>query len=514
MKDIMKYYLQLITLVFCLSVSACSDDDETTTPVFPDLQKIECEVGDTKTLTFEAADNWILTSSSLWCYFEQDGERTFVCSGNAGKQTVTIHISDDATELLKSYKAELTMKVAGNQQVIAEVTRPSTGYELHVFDAGQTVEYTAEHPYIQDYDGKESFVVSSNTDWIVESSESLDLSNTNIFGEAGDKVKIIPFLKQGAENRKAAWSQELIFKNRKGEIISKLPVHYDGIPEDKVEFSINNPLGTTITFAYNGWTYTLDSKKADAPMPVTVTARDDKYTVVYVEYTETRNDLTWNYEYECNRMSEDESWLFADDDKEGNLSVGMMQNNGKARNAYLMAFPNAVYETVKDNFEDKVFSTDEGIVSEYAQYVAARLNQEANPKFTTGFAITDSEGNPLYDQYNEAIEAISCVDAGICDSDEEAIQKYGTSNAYILSLPLGKSYDFIVAKPNGFTGYYVQYETKNQWNDVSVDAYSMLEISISGISATTNGDNMMQIEVMNNSEIFAVLLIERNRSTE
>lgn len=76
MKDIMKYYLQLITLVFCLFVSACSDDDETTTPVFPDLQKIECEVGDTKTLTFEAADNWILTSSSLWCYFEQDGERT------------------------------------------------------------------------------------------------------------------------------------------------------------------------------------------------------------------------------------------------------------------------------------------------------------------------------------------------------------------------------------------------------------------------------------------------------
>lgn len=60
MKDIMKYYLQLITLVFCLFVSACSDDDETTTPVFPDLQKIECEIGDTKTLTFEAADNWII----------------------------------------------------------------------------------------------------------------------------------------------------------------------------------------------------------------------------------------------------------------------------------------------------------------------------------------------------------------------------------------------------------------------------------------------------------------------
>lgn len=91
MKDIMKYYLQLITLVFCLFVSACSDDDETTTPVFPDLQKIECEIGDTKTLTFEAADNWILTSSSLWCYFEQDVRgRSFVQAMPESRQSLSI----------------------------------------------------------------------------------------------------------------------------------------------------------------------------------------------------------------------------------------------------------------------------------------------------------------------------------------------------------------------------------------------------------------------------------------
>ena len=46
MKDIIKYYLQLIVLMFCLFTSACSDDDETVTPVFPDLQKIECAVGE------------------------------------------------------------------------------------------------------------------------------------------------------------------------------------------------------------------------------------------------------------------------------------------------------------------------------------------------------------------------------------------------------------------------------------------------------------------------------------
>ena len=71
------------------------------------------------------------------------------------------------------------MTMAGSRQVIAEVTRPSTGYELHAFDAEQTREYTAENPYVQDYGGKAYFWVSSNADWIVESSESLDLSKTN-----------------------------------------------------------------------------------------------------------------------------------------------------------------------------------------------------------------------------------------------------------------------------------------------------------------------------------------------
>ena len=63
----------------------------------------------------------------------------------------------------------------------------------------------------KDYGGKAYFWVSSNADWIVESSESLDLSKTNISGEAGNNVKITPLLKQGTENRKTAWTQELIF---------------------------------------------------------------------------------------------------------------------------------------------------------------------------------------------------------------------------------------------------------------------------------------------------------------
>lgn len=509
MKDL-KYYLGFIMLAFCVLFVACSDDDDKAVkPVFPQLQKLECSVGDEKALSFEATGNWTLTSSALWCTFVVDGENVHSCSGTAGQQTVNIFISDDATALLKSYKAELKLMMGGEQQVIFEVTRPTTGYELHAFNADQTMEYTVENPYVQDYAEKGVIQVTANADWAVEGTVSLDLSNTNTYGLAGDVVQIKPTLKPGFEHRKETWEQELIFKNKEGEVIAKLPVHYDGIPADKVEFSNDNPSGTTITFAYNGYSYMVNSNEADAPMPLSVAARDNKYTLVYVEYTETRNDLTWEYEYECTRMSEEESWFFADDDKEGNLSIYMTQNGGIERKAYLLVFPNEVYEAVKADFDNLVFSTSEGIRKEYIQYMGARLDQEANPKFSKGFDIADGEGTPLYDNEGMVIEPVSYLEVGEL-SEDELIEKYGTSNVYILSLPLEVSYENIIAKPRGFTGYYLQGIPNVVWDGVEVIMYSMLETQIVGIGASTTGNDMMSIGFMDpNGEMYAVLLIAR-----
>ena len=49
---------------------------------------------------------------------------------------------------MKSYKAELTMTMAGSRQVIAEVTRPSIGYEVRAFNADKSVMYTEENPFV------------------------------------------------------------------------------------------------------------------------------------------------------------------------------------------------------------------------------------------------------------------------------------------------------------------------------------------------------------------------------
>ena len=104
---------------------------------------------------------------------------------------------------MKSYRADLTLIMEGSNQVIFEVTRPMTGYELKVFNSDQTIEYGSENPYMQDYSGVQTFVVSANADWIVEASESIDLSNTKTYGLAGDVVSIKPILKDGFQHRKA-----------------------------------------------------------------------------------------------------------------------------------------------------------------------------------------------------------------------------------------------------------------------------------------------------------------------
>ena len=333
MKDIMKYYLQLITLVFCLFVSACSDDDETTTPVFPDLQKIECEVGDTKTLTFEAADNWILTSSSLWCYFEQDGERTFVCSGNAGKQTVTIHISDDATELLKSYKAELTMKLAGSQQVIAEVTRPSTGYEVRAFNADKSVMYTEKNPFVINFDGTDILVLEANEDWALKSNPEWMEFNRRasdsevVSGNAGDNVSVIPqMIMQYKKNEITGF---LTIESRSG-AVAKVPVKYEGIPADRIIGTLKDNIEVSV----DGESYTAGDNSYDSEgVPVTVMAKNDEYTLVCVEYVAERNQMTWELEYSYTIMDSFNRWLWIDDDKEGNINIAASANSSKARTA-------------------------------------------------------------------------------------------------------------------------------------------------------------------------------------
>ncbi|WP_448777793.1 DUF5003 domain-containing protein [Bacteroides congonensis] len=505
MKDIMKYYLQLIVLAFCLFTSACSDDDETVTPVFPDLQKIECEVGDARTLTFKATDNWILTSSSLWCYFEQNGEHTFTCSGGAGEQTITIHISDDATELMKSYKAELTMTMAGSRQVIAEVTRPSMGYEVRAFNADKSVVYTEENPFVINFDGTDILVLDANEDWVLKDKpEWMEFkrkaSDSEIIsGRSGDNVKVTP--QMIVQYKKNEITGFLTTESRSG-AIAKVPVKYEGIPADRIIGTLTD----NIEASADGESYTVgDNSYSSEGVPVTVMAKNDEYTLVCVEYVEELNMLTYQYEYSYTIMENASNrWLWIDDDDKGNINIAASSNSSEKRNAYVLAFSNSVYAEIKDQLSDLVLLKT-GIPQAYNENIIANVLQAEDASASMGFVLKNGDGEVLTNvTLTSYVENVG---------EEQAMEKYGTKNVWIASLPLGISFDPLVIAPKGITMTHylmaVNFIDDYKWNGIEKEE-PFMDVTIHGIGSDVNGEKDMELSFMDSSgEIYAVLIISK-----
>lgn len=507
MKEI-RYYFQWLAFACCVFFAGCDNDDkETAKAVFPEAQQLECHVGEEKNLTFDATADWVLTSSALWCSLVVDNEKVYSCSGTAGKQTVTVSIGDDATELMKSYKAELVLMMNGERQMIYTITRPTTEYEVRVYNEDQTIEYTRENPIPQDYSGTTKYVVIANFDWVAEYPEELSVSTVS--GNAGEKVVLKPSLMKGYT--KEAWQAVVNFRNKENKVVADIPVKYEGIPADRIEFSNANPLGTPITFSLYGDSYKIGEVEHEGSMPIAVTAKDNQYVVVYVDYKEERNPLTWEYEYEFKRMSEEDTWFWTEDDRVGNVKISAGYNNDKELTGYLMVFPVAVYEAIKDNFDAEVFRPD-GLNKGYDYYVAARLVQVANPKFTTGFDLTDVEGNALPDEYGDAIQPISYVNAGL--DEEYVLATYGTTNVYILALPNSVGYPSVLIAPRGYTGYYLQvstdFEGKNTlWNGVEKED-AMLSVTLYGLEVGVKGDKDIVVSFITpDGQTYAVLLVSR-----
>jgi hypothetical protein len=285
------------------------------------------------------------------------------------------------------------------------------------------------------------------------------------------------------------------------------------MPEDAIEFSNRNGSVVPVEFLYDGSAYKNGESTVNAPFKFAVGAKGDNYTVAYVEYFREMND-DWEYEYTNYLLTEEDEmlWFHIEDDKKGSLSLSVDNNSGDARNGYLLVFPNAVYNKVKDNFEKLVLSSSEGIAPDYEKYIAVEVKQDANPSLAWGFKITDGNGDPLYSDEGE-IEIVSLSQASGMN-DEEIIAKYGTSNVHILNLPLGIAYDYIVAEPIGFKGLYVEcdYDLTGWGEDVVVSMETMTSYAITGITETLNSESSMKLTFIDpqNAEVpFAVLLIER-----
>ena len=129
------------------------------------------------------------------------------------------------------------MKLAGSQQVIAEVTRPSTGYEVRAFNADKSVMYTEENPFVINFDGTDILVLEANEDWALKSNPEWMEFNRRasdsevVSGNAGDNVSVTPqMIMQYKKNEITGF---LTIESRSG-AVAKVPVKYEGSPADRI----------------------------------------------------------------------------------------------------------------------------------------------------------------------------------------------------------------------------------------------------------------------------------------
>lgn len=189
-----RMFMCLVTILL-LGLNACSDDDDkTVVPIFPDKTEspIVCEYDATVEFEFEANTAWTLSSSASWCKFVSDGMEMNDISGEAGKRTVTIKVVQENPNFTAD-KASLTLRMNGEQKVIAEVERPGKERSVKIMkvtDEGNVEISTIEAGYGQVNTLKivANFAFIATFPDYIEIQFNGDMDAPTVVGEANEEV--------------------------------------------------------------------------------------------------------------------------------------------------------------------------------------------------------------------------------------------------------------------------------------------------------------------------------------
>lgn len=485
------YYLKFLVLVFCLAFASCSDDDDKGqgNPVFPEVQKISCAVGETATLTFNANMNWKLSSSALWCKFVVDGGQGNSCSGEAGEQTITVSIGDDATALNKSYKAEIYLWMGGDKKVVYEITRPSTGYEVSLLDENGNP-YTENNPATIAYKSS-SFYIRANFDWqLTEWPDWIDADKTS--GEAGEQSTNKLYINIQSGHTKNANDGFLTFMNQAGDKVATVPVKYEGIPSNAIEIIISSQWNWT--FSSDGSTYSSSSgEEQEAPFTFNVIAKDDQYKVVC---------LINETEYTYSRVEDENiesNWFHVKKENE-TIELLVDNNDGIERGGAVIVFSMDVWNEVKNNFDDLVLPDGE-VASKYDDYIIT-FKQSGIGGAEDGFTASSEYGGKL-----EIIDMKTVVE------DPDILWgEYNTDQVYQISLEGMHLYGTVTVNMNGkFANAIVvpQNPYEGEGESVVVETEGSTIMIYQAYLMEPGGDAITIYLYSRSGETIGVLLVER-----
>lgn len=482
-------WIMALAMMFIVSFTSCSDDKEegATTPVFPEEQAISCNAGETKVLIFDANMTWQLSSTAaIWCKFEVNGEDKEVVKGEAGKQSITIKVTDAAQEIGKTSEAQLKLDMGGETKVIATVTRSAKGYSLKIYDA-EGNEITTEQGLEVGYKKQISFTVKANFRFAATSfPEWVILDGGSMAGEVNDKeegeLKIQATngltVKENGEYEK--WPVEagkdsknvITFADEAGNASFSFPVFFKGMGAEDI--NITEPV---ISSRY-GWNVSLDGKTFklagsmdggenvttfNDKMEFTVVSLKDEYEVVLLDAS---NDQRTGRKV-IKEMSS--SWIkYIKNGNKVTLTVDKLSPDMEeydSREGYALVIPKAQYEQIKEDIVANLVTTneegDQDLVYVYGQNnLLINLIQEEEKADGESFEILKGGYMPL-----------TCNKV----TDESILNKfhdYSVTAVYSVEVPKTENYNNVSINPllsnwSNINGYSI-YNTKNDSENTEI----------------------------------------------
>lgn len=481
-------WIMALAMMFIVSFTSCSDDKEegATTPVFPEEQAISCNAGETKVLTFDANMTWQLSSTAaIWCKFEVNGEDKEVVKGEAGKQSITIKVTDAAQEIGKTSEAQLKLDMGGETKVIATVTRSAKGYSLKIYDA-EGNEITTEQGLEVGYKKQISFTVKANFRFAATSfPEWVILDGGSMAGEVNDKeegeLKIQATngltVKENGEYEK--WPVEagkdsknvITFADEAGNASFSFPVFFKGMGAEDI--NITEP---ELNSRY-GWNVSLDGKTFklagsmdggenvitfNDKMEFTVVSLKDEYEVVLLDafnHWQTGKKV-------IEEMNSYSSWIkYTKNGNKVTLTVNELNPDMEeydSRECYALVIPKAQYEQIKEDIVANLVTTneegDQDLVYIYGQNnLLINLVQEEEKADRESFEILKGGYMPL-----------TCNKV----TDESILNKfhdYSVTAVYSVEVPKTENYNNVSINPllsnwsntNGYSIYNTKDDSEN-----------------------------------------------------
>lgn len=441
--------------IVLLGFSACSNDDDKVQINFPEKQAIDCAAGEVKTLTFNAENSWTLASSRLWCKFKDGNDIVSSISGGPGEQTVTITVTEEVWGF-EDAVADIVIGMQGQTQVIATVNRAAKGYKAEAYQMnGENKEpFNEANPAVISYLGALNISFDANFDWKLKNCpEWLKVQSADKYEERtmmGDANKVTSWIFEFKSTENFAKGKEqninLEFIDTNGTLRLTVPLHYEGIPEDKIEFT---PTTTwNLNFSADGKEYWQTSGMGEVtkyPMPrIVTTVTKEGFELVYL-----KNDSRWGYT-PCSDYEIPTLWFKANVNGDQIEMTVEPNQESEARKGCLMAFPKKVFEGL-DIYSIITDGEPSEIKSQYEKYVVADFTQEMNQSTPGGFNVIDYNGEALELEY--------------MGNNYDAVETYNTTNIYSLTLNPMSVYPMLSITPVDYPLWPCQYEKSMYlWN--------------------------------------------------